>query len=82
MPNGNRSGEFHASPGGKADAPGTPNVVAMGNADSGGGHAGNGPAGIMVGAAPPGANTSAVAELRRLVEFWRNRLRPVLRIRT
>jgi hypothetical protein len=61
MPNGNRSGEFHASPGGKADAPGTPNVVAMGNADSGGGHAGNGPAGIMVGAAPPGANTSAVA---------------------
>ena len=27
MPNGNRSGEFHASPSGKADAPGTPNVV-------------------------------------------------------
>lgn len=62
MPNGNRSGEFHASPSGKPDAPGTPNVVGTGSADSGGGHgAGNGPPGIMVGAAPPGANTSAVA---------------------
>ncbi len=62
MPNGNRSGEFHASPSGKADAPGTPNVVATGTADAGGGHgAGKGPPGIMVGAAPPGANTSAVA---------------------
>jgi TonB family protein len=61
MPNGNRSGEFHASPSGKPDAPGTPNVVGTGTADSGGGHGGNGPAGIMVGAAPPGANTSAVA---------------------
>src|SRR5580704_18074683 len=46
MPNGNRSGEFHASPGGKPDAPGTPNVVGTGTADSGGGHGGNGPAGI------------------------------------
>ncbi len=62
MPNGNRSGEFHASPGGKPDAPGTPNVVGTGTADAGGGHgAGNGPAGIMVGAPPPGPNTSAVA---------------------
>jgi len=62
MPNGNRSGEFHASPSGKPDAPGTPNVVGSGSADSGGGHgAGNGPAGIMVGAPPPGAKTSAVA---------------------
>ncbi|MGB8888318.1 MAG: TonB family protein [Candidatus Korobacteraceae bacterium] len=62
MPNGNRSGEFHASPSGKPDAPGTPNVVGTGTADSAGGHgAGNGPPGIMVGAAPPGANTSAVA---------------------
>jgi TonB family protein len=61
MPNANRSGEFHASPSGKADAPGTPNVVGTGTANSGGGHAGNGPPGIMVGAPPPGANTSAVA---------------------
>ena len=27
MPSGNRSGEFHASPSGKPDAPGTPNVA-------------------------------------------------------
>ena len=62
MPNGNRSGEFHASPSGKADAPGTPNVVGTGTADNGGGNGkGNGvPAGIVVGAAPPGAATSAV----------------------
>jgi len=63
MPGGNRSGEFHASPGGKADAPGTPNVVGSGTSDNGGGNGkGNGlPPGIMVGAAPPGAATSAVA---------------------
>jgi TonB family protein len=63
MPNGNRSGEFHASPGGKPDAPGTPNVTAAGTADNGGGNGkGNGaPPGIMVGAPPPGATTSAVA---------------------
>lgn len=62
-PAGNRSGEFHASPNGKADAPGTPNVVGNGTADQGGGHgAGSGvPAGIVVGAPPPGATTSAVA---------------------
>jgi len=62
-PGGNRSGEFHASPIGKADAPGTPNVAGTGTADQGGGRgAGNGvPAGIMVGAPPPGATTSAVA---------------------
>ncbi len=62
-PEGNRSGEFHASPGGKPDAPGTPNVTGTGTADQGGGHGtGNGvPAGIMVGAPPPGASTSAVA---------------------
>ncbi|HEY1732472.1 MAG TPA: TonB family protein [Terriglobales bacterium] len=58
---GNRSGEFHASPSGKSDAPGTPNVTATGAADHGGGHgAGNAPAGIVVGAPPPGATTSAV----------------------
>ncbi len=63
MPAGNRSGEFHASPGGKPDAPGTPNVTGTGTADQGGGRgAGNGlPPGIMVGPAPPGATTSAVA---------------------
>ena len=63
MPNGNRSGEFHASPGGKPDAPGTPNLAGSGTADNGGGNGkGNGaPPGIMVGAPPPGANTSAVA---------------------
>jgi len=63
MPNGNRSGEFHASPGGKPDAPGTPNLTGTGTADNGGGNGkGNGaPPGIMVGAPPPGATTSAVA---------------------
>jgi TonB family protein len=63
MPSGNRSGEFHASPGGKSDAPGTPNLTGSGTADNGGGNGkGNGaPPGIMVGAPPPGANTSAVA---------------------
>ena len=62
-PAGNRSGEFHASPNGKADAPGTPNVTGTGAADQGGGHgAGNGlPPGLMVGAPPPGATTAAVA---------------------
>ena len=63
VPSGNRSGEFHASPSGKPDAPGTPNVTGTGNSSTGGGHGnGNGlPPGIMVGAAPPGAATSAVA---------------------
>jgi TonB family protein len=63
VPSGNRSGEFHASPAGKADAPGTPNVTGTGTTDQGGGHgAGNGaPAGIVVGAPPPGAGTSVVA---------------------
>ena len=63
VPGGNRSGEFHASPGGKPDAPGTPNVTGTGSAEQGGGHgAGNGaPPGILVGAPPPGAIPSAVA---------------------
>ena len=62
LPSGNRSGEFHASPNGKAAAPGTPNVTGPGTADQGGGH-GTGagvPAGIVVGTPPPGATTSAV----------------------
>jgi len=62
VPNGNRSGEFHASPGGKADAPGTPNVVGAGSGTGTGSGAGNGlPPGISVGAPPPGATTSAIA---------------------
>ncbi len=73
LPSGNRSGEFHASPGGKADAPGTPNITGTPGATNGGagGGKGNGsgngnsngtaPAGISVGAAPPGAATAAVA---------------------
>ena len=61
-PGGNRSGEFHASPGGKPDAPGTPNVTGSGSGSGKGSGAGNGlPPGITVGAAPPGATTSAVA---------------------
>jgi len=62
-PEGNRSGEFHASPSGKADAPGTPNVAGSGTADQGGGRGANNgvPAGIMVGAPPPGSATSAVS---------------------
>ncbi len=61
VPNGDRSGEFHASPAGKPDAPGTPNLAGTGSADNGGGNSkGNGvPPGIVVGAAPPGATTSA-----------------------
>jgi TonB family protein len=62
VPSGNRSGEFHASPGGKADAPGTPNVVGTGSGTGTGSGAGNGlPPGISVGAPPPGATTSAIA---------------------
>jgi TonB family protein len=72
VPAGNRSGDFHASPGGKADAPGTPNVAgnpgATGSGAGGGkgpgsgnGGTGNAPPGISVGAAPPGAPVAAVA---------------------
>jgi TonB family protein len=73
VPSGNRSGEFHASPSGKPDAPGTPKVPGNPNATgtgsgsapgkgSGGGGTSNGaPAGIVVGAPPPGAATSAIA---------------------
>jgi len=72
-PGGNRSGEFHASPNGKADAPGTPNIKGDPNAtDTGtGGLQGKGkgtgsgnstglPTGISVGNPPPGAPASAV----------------------
>jgi len=71
IPSGNRSGEFHASPGGKPDAPGTPSVAgnpgATGSGAGGGkgsgsgsGGTGNAPPGISVGAAPPGASVAAV----------------------
>ncbi len=36
IPSGNRSGEFHASPSGKPDAPGTPNIAGSGTDASGG----------------------------------------------
>ena len=62
VPSGNRSGEFHASPGGKADASGTPNVTGSGSGSGKNSGAGNGlPPGISVGTPPPGATTSAVA---------------------
>jgi TonB family protein len=74
MPGGNRNGEFHVSPGGKADAPGTPNVKGdtsptangAGGSQGKGNGSGNGgspslPTGISVGNPPPGAGTSAVA---------------------
>ena len=72
VPSGNRSGEFHASPGGKPDAPGTPNITGTpgatnggagggkGNGSGNGNGNGNAPAGISVGAPPPGAATAAV----------------------
>src|ERR1035441_9635787 len=72
VPAGNRSGEFHASPAGKPDAPGTPNITGTPGATNGGagGGKGNGagngngsgsaPAGIAVGEPPPGAATTAV----------------------
>jgi TonB family protein len=71
VPSGNRSGEFHASPGGKPDAPGTPTVAGNPGATgagagggkgsgSGNGNGGNAPPGISVGSAPPGAATGAV----------------------
>jgi periplasmic protein TonB len=73
MPGGSRSGEFHASPGGKADAPGTPNVKgdasattdgaggAQGKGNGSGGNSNGLPSGLSVGNPPPGATTSAVA---------------------
>jgi len=71
-PQGNRRGTFAAGPGGKVDAPGTPDVRGSGSAsDRGTGMSGNGngagsgsqngaPPGLQVGA-PPHAATSPVA---------------------
>ncbi len=63
VPNGNRSGEFHASPGGKPDAAGTPNVTGNGTSKepSGTGNGTGAPPGIFVAAPPPGATASPVA---------------------
>jgi TonB family protein len=71
IPNGNRSGEFHASPSGKPGAPGTPSVTgtpratdggAGGGKSNGSGNGGNGtaPPGISVGSAPPGTPVAAM----------------------
>lgn len=73
VPAGNRSGEFHASPGGKPNAPGTPEIKGDANSSAGGaggsqgkgngGGAGSGnglPPGISVGT-PQGATTAGVA---------------------
>ena len=42
VPSGNRSGEFHASPSGKPDAPGTPNIAGTPGATNGGAGGGKG----------------------------------------
>lgn len=62
-PSGNRSGEFHASPGGRPDAPGTPTVVGNGTSKepSGTGKDAGAPPGIVVAPPPSGATASAVA---------------------
>ena len=75
-PEGNRRGTFAATPEGKPDAPGTPELHAskngkdagagtQGNASSGTGHGASGvrslPSAISVGAPPPGAPVAAVA---------------------
>jgi TonB family protein len=62
VPTGNRSGEFHTSPSGKADAPGTPNIVDTGKINGTGNRhgAGDAPPGIHVGAPPAGATAAAV----------------------
>ena len=56
LPSGNRSGEFHASPGGKADAPGTPSVAGNPGATGSGAGGGKGPGSGNGGngTAPPG----------------------------
>jgi TonB family protein len=63
VPSGSRSGEFNAAPGGKPDAPGTPNIVGTGSnkEPNGSGKASGAPPGIFVAAPPPGAPTSSVA---------------------
>ena len=57
------SGEFHASPGGKPDAPGTPTVTGSGTSKepAGSGKDSGAPPGIFVAAPPAGASPSAVA---------------------
>jgi TonB family protein len=66
MPAGNRRGTFAATPGGKTGAPGTPDIAASTNANSGSGSGASKnsdgiPSGLTVGAAPENQNRSAVA---------------------
>jgi TonB family protein len=64
MPAGNRRGTFAATPGGKAGAPGTPDVAAGPNHSGGSGAGKNSegvPSGLTVGAGPDNRNHSAIA---------------------
>jgi TonB family protein len=64
MPAGNLRGTFAATPAGKAGAPGTPDIAASTNHDSGSGAGKNSdgiPSGLTVGAGPDDRNRSAVA---------------------
>jgi hypothetical protein len=63
MPAGNRRGTFAATPGGKAGAPGTPDVAASASHGSGSGASENSdgiPSGLTVGAGPDSQSHSAV----------------------
>jgi TonB family protein len=61
-PVGNRNGEFAAGPNGKAGATGQPDSSpdARSSGNGAGGHENSGPAGVYVGAPPPGAATAPV----------------------
>ena len=64
LPPGNRRGTFAATPGGKAGAPGTPDVAANANHGSASGAGKNSdgiPSGLTVGAGPENQNRSAMA---------------------
>jgi TonB family protein len=64
MPAGNRRGTFAATPGGKAGAPGTPDVAAGPNHGNGSGAGKNSegvPSGLTVGAGPDDQKRSAIA---------------------
>ena len=66
VPGGNRYGEFAATPTGKPDAPGTPEIAASANSGAGAGtkdntDAGQAP-GITVGAAPAQAGTAGAVQ--------------------
>jgi TonB family protein len=64
LPAGNRRGTFAATPGGKAGAPGTPDIAANSNHGSGPGagkNTGGIPSGLTVGAGPENQHRSAIA---------------------